>query len=242
VADHFAFGGLAGLPDVRAGRSGAALHDRPHRRGAQHAGQLAGPQVGVHLHDARDVRRGVLRLVPVVLLHVVRRGVLRLDGHSAVLRHSGRGLRIPPQTGQRLRRTDLQRLPARQRRVRPAAHRHGRGNLLHGGGIHRRPPQPGQPGRRGGDLAVGDAVARAGGRRRVAQRAAGPVGDAAGHDAGLPVLYEQHRRRGDLPPRRTPHAHVRRAVRRLLRGMAPGPRPRRRMGRRRRGHGLGRTL
>ena len=58
----------------------------------------------------------------------------------------------------------------------------------------------------------------------------------------LPVLYEQHRRRGDLPPRRTPHAHVRRAVRRLLRGMAPGPRPRRRMGRRRRGHGLHRTL
>ena len=59
---------------------------------------------------------------------------------------------------------------------------------------------------------------------------------------GLEAVAEQHRRRGDLPPRRTPHAHVRRAVRRLLRGMAPGPRPRRRMGRRRRGHGLGRTL
>ena len=120
---------------------------------------------------------------------------------------------------------DLQRLPADQRRAGPAADRHGRGNLLHGGGIHGRPAQPGQPGRCGGDLAVGDAVARAGSRRRVAQRPAGRVGGAAGRDAGLPVLHEQHRRRGDLPAGGTPHAHVRRPVRGLLRDVARGARP-----------------
>lgn len=65
------------------------------------------------------LRRRILRLVPALLLHVVRRRVLCMDGDPAGVRHPGRGLRIPPQTGQRLRRKDIQRIPDDQRHRRP---------------------------------------------------------------------------------------------------------------------------
>ena len=116
VAGHFAFGGLAGLPDVRAGRSGAALHDRPHRRGAQHAGQLAGPQVGVHLHDARHLRRCLFRLFPSVLQHQLRRCLLVVDDYPLQFRVAGRQLRIPVEGGQSAGQEHVSRLPGAERR------------------------------------------------------------------------------------------------------------------------------
>ena len=144
MADHLPAGSAAGLPALRAGRTGTALLPRQDRGGTQHAGQFAGPQMGVHLHDARDVRRRVLRLVPALLLHLVRRRLLCVDDHSAEFRHTARRLPVPPQGRQRFRRKDVRCLPDDQRHRRSPAAGHSRRDALHGCKLHGGPPQLGQ--------------------------------------------------------------------------------------------------
>lgn len=50
--------------------------------------------MGTHVHDARHVRRSLLRVVPALLQHELRRGLLRLDADPARIRHSGRLVRV----------------------------------------------------------------------------------------------------------------------------------------------------
>ena len=216
-------GSLARLPALRAGRSGATLRTGPQRGGAQPARQFAGPQMGTDLHHPRHLRRRLLRLVPALLLDLVRRGVLCVAGYSALLRGAGRLLRIPPQARQRVRREDVQRLPAHQRCTRPPAARHRRFDPVHRRALHGRPPQLGQCGRRQrrGDLAMDHAVARTRCRGQRPQPRPRSGRGLPRDDARMPVLHERYRRRGARragPPADDPDGAPLPA---LLRGVVP---------------------
>ncbi len=57
-----------------------------------------GPQMGVHLHYPCHFRRSLLCLIPAILCHQLRRGILGLDGNSLQLHHPGCGIRVPVKT------------------------------------------------------------------------------------------------------------------------------------------------
>ena len=227
MVPHLPAGGVAGLPALRTGRSGIALHDGAHRSRTRPGRQRARPQMGVHLHDARHLRRRVLRLLPVILLDIVRRRILRLDGHSAGLRRAGRLLRIPPQTVQRTRPTHLRGLSGTQRRGGAAAAGRRRGHILHRRGVHRQPHEHGRRGRRHGHIAMGDAVARSRSADGRTQSAAGSSRLRPFAGAGAPLFPQQSQRRDAAAACATPVVRLFAAlsgrVPRLLRVAATAP-------------------
>ncbi len=81
------------------GGQGCCRSSRTLRGGAHGAPRVAGPQMGADLHDARRLRRRLLRVVSALLRRQLRRRMLRVAGAPPPLRDAGRGVRIPRQEG-----------------------------------------------------------------------------------------------------------------------------------------------
>ena len=173
MVHHLAARGAAGLPAVRTGRTSDALHDRTHRNGTQPDRQLAGTEMGTHVHDARHVRRSLLRVVPALLQHELRRGLLRLDADPARIRHSGRLVRVPTQAVELSGRKDVQRLSDRQRHSGDFPARNGRRHAVLRRAVHGRPGQLREHGRIQHHLAVGHSLVRTRRAGRPAHHSAG---------------------------------------------------------------------
>ena len=71
--------------------------------------------MGTHVHDPRSIRRGVLRVVPPVLCHEFRRGILGMDDHPVLLRYPGRIVRVPHESRQPARPAYLPEFPTHKR-------------------------------------------------------------------------------------------------------------------------------
>ena len=74
-------------------------------RTAQDDNKLYGAQVGVYVYYARNVRRCVLCIVPVVLQYELRRCVLAVDDYLVYFRVAGCKLRVSSKAGNLLGKT-----------------------------------------------------------------------------------------------------------------------------------------
>ena len=115
----------SGVPALRAGRTDHAF-PAIHRITAHDDHQLARQEMGADIHHPCGVWRSILRVIPALLLHELRRRLLALDAHTLQLRTPGCELRIPPQTGQHIRHPHLRRFPVHKRMRRVHTARSGR--------------------------------------------------------------------------------------------------------------------
>ena len=192
MAHHLGAGSPAGVSALCAGRAvDARVRPRP---GAAHAhGQLAGAQVGVHVHHAGHLRGGVFRLVPAVLLHELRRRLLAVDAHLVQLCGASRELRVPHQGGQRVWHALLRHAAARERRAGPGAAGRGRGQHVFWQRVYGDQEQGARCGQLGHlDMGRGSWPR---GHSLLAEPGVRLHGAHAGAHAGLALLHQQHRRR-----------------------------------------------
>ena len=145
MAAHRRAGRGSRVPAVRPGRTDSSLRKKLPGT-APDDGELPRPQMGTHLHHSGGLRRSLLRFIPPVLLHKLRRSLLAVDAYTAQLRGAGIQLRIPPQERQPLRNPILRRPADVQRHCGLHSPWRGRRHVLLRRRFHRAAFLPARPG------------------------------------------------------------------------------------------------
>ena len=88
VVRHLPACGAVGVPAVRARRPNHDMVDTRCRQEVAY-GQCAWPQMGTYVHHLGGVRRCVFRIIPALLFHQFRWGLLAVDADSVELHPAG---------------------------------------------------------------------------------------------------------------------------------------------------------